>query len=175
MKENTKAIKNEVVDVEATEEQVEQTVEANIVEKETKKKGFHPIKALKQRQETKKKEEEEWLETHSAKELKERNKKRRRKVLLGIGGAVAVIGAIALADQHGRKSVMLSEDDYADIDEDDYDYDDESLDEVEEYQDETDDGSYDAEYTDNLTADYDTLDEGEENMKNDENIEVTDI
>ena len=173
MKENTKAIENEVVDVEATEEQVEQTVEANIVENETKKKGFHPIKALKQRQETKKKEEEEWLETHSAKELKERNKKRRRKVLLGIGGAVAVIGAIALADQHGRKSAQKSEDSYAD--EDDYDYDDESLDEVEEYQDETDNDSYDAEYTDDLTEDYGTLDEIEENMKNDENIEVTDI
>lgn len=173
MKENTKAIENEVVDVEATEEQVEQTVEATIVEKETKK-GFHPIKALKQRQETKKKEEEEWLETHSAKELKERNKKRRRKVALGIGGAVAVIGAIVLADQHGRKSAQMSEDSYAD--EDDYDYDDdESLDEIEEYQDETDDGSYDAEYTDNLTEDYDTLDEVKENMKNDENIEVTDI
>lgn len=173
MKENTKAIENEVVDVEATEEQVEQTVEATIVEKETKKKGFHPIKALKQRQETKKKEEEEWLETHSAKELKERNKKRRRKVVLGIGGAVAVIGAIVLADQHGRKSAQMSEDGYAD--EDDYDYDDESLDEIEEYQDETDNDSYDAEYTDNLTEDYDTLDEIEENMKNDENIEVTDI
>lgn len=168
MKENTKAIENEVVNVEATE-QVEQTVEATIVEKETKK-GFHPIKALKKRQETKKKVEEEWLETHSAKELKERNKKRRRKVLAGIGGVAVVIGAIALADQHGRKSAQSSNDGYAD--DDGYDYDDESLD-YEEYEDET-EVSDDSNYTDDRASDYDD-NVIEEETENYENIEVTDI